>query len=273
MFIRRLESVNAFLAVDLADAPGTGVARLAPKILQGGAKDLARSMTYALASLERRETGISAGINAGPDNRASAVVAFAGEVAGWEAHFRLTPGRGIEAGELDSLGIPLEDDLVAVSAVAAAMASMPGATTASVMGGDVALDAQLASANLTVIDTDDPVAVTCDLLFCGSKVGAIDHLAAARLGCSVVVPTGPLPLTARAIAVCRQRGITALPDFITTCGPLVADSEGAAATTAASIVAEVLGHPDGVFLGACERAESFLAGWQDHLPFGRPMAP
>ncbi|HJL88928.1 MAG TPA: hypothetical protein QF905_01195 [Acidimicrobiales bacterium] len=272
MFIRKLESVNAFVAVDLADVPGAGVARLAPKILQGGAKNLARSMTYVLASLERRETGISAGINAQPDDRADAVSSFVNEVAGWEAGFRLTTGKGIDVGELGALGDPLQGHLVAVSAVAAAMASMPAATTASVMGGDAALDAQLASANLTVINSDDPVSVACDLLFCGSKVGAVDHLAAARLGCSVVVPTDALQLTARAVAVCRQRGIAALPDFITTCGPLVADSEDAA-TTAASIITEVGDHPDGPFLGACERAESFLAGWQDHLPFGRPMAP
>jgi|TARA_B100001971_G_scaffold192499_1_gene196815 hypothetical protein len=272
VFIRKLESVNAFVAIDLTDVPGTGVARLAPKILQGGAKDLARSMTYALASLERRETGVSAGINAGPDDRAGAVAAFSDEVAGWDAGFRLTPGKGIDTGELGDLWVPLGNDLVAVSAIAAAMASMPAATTASVMGGDTALRAELDSANLTVIDSDDPVAVACDLLFCGSKVGAIDHLAAARLGCSVVVPTGPLPLTARAVAVCRQRGIAALPDFVTTSGPLVADREEAA-YTAASIIAEVSDHPDGPFLGACKRAESFLTGWQDHLPFGRPMAP
>ncbi len=272
MFIRKLESVGAFVVVDLADVSGVGIARLAPKVLQGGTKNLARSMTYALASLGRRETGISAGINAQSDNRADAVASFVNEVVGWEAGFSLSPGKGIEAGELGALGNPLQGDLVAVSAVAAAMASMPAATTASVMGGDAALDAQLASANLTVIDSDDPVSVACDLLFCGSKVGAIDHLAAARLGCSVVVPTDALQLTARAVAVCRQRGIAALPDFVTTSGPLVADSEEAAAT-AASIVAEVGDHPDGPFLGACERAESFLAGWQDHLPFGRPMAP
>ncbi|MBT4655855.1 MAG: hypothetical protein HOB61_02230, partial [Actinobacteria bacterium] len=63
MFIRKLSSTAAFVAVDLADCPGHGVVRSAPKILQGGAKDLARSMTYTLACLERQETGISAGIS------------------------------------------------------------------------------------------------------------------------------------------------------------------------------------------------------------------
>ncbi len=272
MFIRKLESVNAFVAVDFAEVPGTGVARLAPKVLQNGAKDLARSMTYALALLERQETGISAGINAQPEERSSAVAAFAKEVASWDIDFNLTPGMGIETGELAALGIPLQNDLVAVSAVAAAMVAMPRAATAAVMGSGIALDVELASADLTIVKSSDPASATCDLLFCSSKVGAIDHLAAARLGCSVLVPTGPLPLTARAVAVCRQRGITALPDFITTAGPLIADRQQAI-TTAASFVTEFLNHPDGPFLGACEKAESFLAEWQEHLPFGRPMAP
>ena len=67
MFIRKTTTTDAFVAVDLGDVPGHGVVRLAPKILQGGAKDLARSVTYALASLERRGTGVSAGVNSTPD--------------------------------------------------------------------------------------------------------------------------------------------------------------------------------------------------------------
>ena len=43
MKIRKLESINAFVAVDLEDTPGRGVVRTSKKILQGGAKDLARS--------------------------------------------------------------------------------------------------------------------------------------------------------------------------------------------------------------------------------------
>ena len=37
-------------------------------------------------------------------------------------------------------------------------------------------------------------------------------------------------------------------------------------------VREVHGHDEGPLLGACERAEAFLATWQDELPFGRPLA-
>ncbi|MBC8194755.1 MAG: hypothetical protein H8E69_03235 [Actinobacteria bacterium] len=272
MFIRKLETVDAFVAVDLADVSGTGTARLAPKILQGGARDMARSITYALASLQRHETGISAGINSKPESRSDAAAAFATEVADWDATFSLSPGKGVEAGELGRIEAPPNDHVLAVGAVAAATATMPAATTAAVIGGSDDLRSELASANITVIADDDPISAHVDLLFCGSKMGAIDHLVAARLDCSVVVPTGPLPLTARAVAVCRQRGILALPDFVTTCGPLIEDSS-LVADTVSAIIGEVLEHPDGPLLGACERAEEFLATWQENLPFGRPMAP
>ena len=59
MKIQKLESINAFVAVDLEGVPGRGILRASKKILQGGAKDLARSMTYALASLNLKETLIS----------------------------------------------------------------------------------------------------------------------------------------------------------------------------------------------------------------------
>ena len=35
---------------------------------------------------------------------------------------------------------------------------------------------------------------------------------------------------------------------------------------------ESLEHEDGLFLGACYRAESFLASWHDTKLFGRPLA-
>ena len=40
----------------------------------------------------------------------------------------------------------------------------------------------------------------------------------------------------------------------------------------AEVVTELAGSPDGLFLAACARAETFLRSWQDTLPFGRPLA-
>ena len=272
MFIRKATTTDAFVAVDLGDVAGHGVVRLAPKILQGGAKDLARSVTYALASLERRETGISAGINSTPDGRDAAIAAFATEVAGWDAGYRLTAGKGVAAGELGDLEVPSDALLLAVGAVAAGLAACPDAGTAAVDGsaGPALLD-ELTARGLSVVEAEDPLTATADLLFVGSKVGVIDHVAVGRLQVRVVVPTGPLPITTRAVAHCRRDGVLALPDFVTTVGPLLGGAD-AVRDTVSSIIGDVTGHADGPILGACERAEAFLAGWLDDLPFGRPMA-
>ena len=86
-----------------------------------------------------------------------------------------------------------------------------------------------------------------------------------------MVPTGPLPITTRAVAHCRRNGVLALPDFVTTAGPLVGEAD-AVRDTVSTIIGDVLGHGDGPLLGACELAEAFMAGWLTDLPFGRPMA-
>ena len=272
MFIRKTTTTDAFVAVDLGDVPGHGVVRLAPKILQGGAKDLARSVTYALASLERRETGISAGVNSTPDGRDAAIAAFAAEVAEWDAGYRLTAGKGVAAGELGDLETPSNAVLLAAGAVAAGLAACPDAGTAVVDGsaGPALLD-ELAARGLSLVEAEDPLTATADLLFVGSRVGVIDHVAADRLQVRVVVPTGPLPITTRAVAHCRRNGVLALPDFVTTAGPLVGEAD-AVRDTVSTIIGDVLGHGDGPLLGACERAEAFMAGWLTDLPFGRPMA-
>ena len=67
--IHKLESTDAFIAFDLDDAPATGITRLARKVLQDGAKLLARSTTYSFASFGIQMGGGSAGINAQGDDR------------------------------------------------------------------------------------------------------------------------------------------------------------------------------------------------------------
>ena len=125
-----------------------------------------------------------------------------------------------------------------------------------------------------------------DVLVVGSKPGVVDHQAAARVQASLLVPAGPVPVTAKALAVLRRAGTTVLPDFVTTAGPLFAgwpaggpagstgpvDPADAAAAAIAGVLAEVAGHADGPLLGACHRAEAFLASWRPSLPFGRPLA-
>jgi glutamate dehydrogenase/leucine dehydrogenase len=121
-----------------------------------------------------------------------------------------------------------------------------------------------------------------DVLFCGSKTGLIDHDRVAELRVTMVVPTGPVPVTAKALAAARRAEIVVLPDFITTSAPLFALEPGEGASLdgvrgAASVgllaaLGEVLGHERGPVLGACERAEAHLATWRDELPVYRPLA-
>lgn len=106
MKIHKLSSVDAFLAFDLGDAPAAGVVRSAPKILQGGAKDMARSLTYTFASFEMQRGGVSGGINAKPEDRDAAIASFAEELAPMVADGKLflDPAKGVTAEGLAPLG-------------------------------------------------------------------------------------------------------------------------------------------------------------------------
>ncbi len=82
MRLHKFQSVDAFVALDLAGAEAaSGPVRWARKILQGGAKDLARSQTYTYAALQMRRSGASAGINAEAQGRSEAIAAFVAEAA------------------------------------------------------------------------------------------------------------------------------------------------------------------------------------------------
>ena len=341
MAIHKLTSTDAFVAFDLDGAPAAGIVRAAPKILQGGAKDLARSMTYTFATLEMQRGGASAGINAQPDDRAAAIAAFASELTPMAADgaLALDAGKGVATDQLaelnaaddrsdlasqahgdDTLGAHLAG-LGPVVAAAAAVGGLDGKKIAiegfGATGPALAAAAAAQGATIVAISTTkgsksdagglDPAELSgawaesgdamlgddadaawkvfgaeADILFAGSKAGAINHETAGRLGASAVVPHGALPFTARALAVMQRADITLVPDFISLAAPAVAawpgdasdaDAVIAKATNAIeSAISETLSHDDGAFLGACYRAEAFLSTWQESLPFGRPLA-
>jgi glutamate dehydrogenase/leucine dehydrogenase len=137
-------------------------------------------------------------------------------------------------------------------------------------------------AELGEVDTADAVLRSpVGVLIAGSKVGVIGDGAAAGVQARFVVPDGALPVTAKALAMLGRLGVMVLPDFVTTGGHLAAwpDETGAVAPDAAAAAAlveavlrQVLDHPLGPLLGACESAEEFLLTWRDTLPFGRPIA-
>ena len=273
MKIQKLESINAFVAVDLEGVPGRGVLRASKKILQGGAKDLARSMTYGLASLNLKETGVSAGISTPPEEKNEAIKTFFEEIREWENEFSFTAGLGVTS-EDTAENTPEERlQLLAIGTLISALTAKPDASTAVIDDKILspALETELTKKGIEIIPSENPFDETADVLFCGSKMGVIDHEIAEKLSFSVIVPTAALPITTRAVAVCKRRNILALPDFITTAGPIIKD-KNLTEETLSSIVNEVIDHTDGPLMGACERAEVYLSTWQSELPFGRPMA-
>jgi glutamate dehydrogenase (NAD(P)+) len=129
-----------------------------------------------------------------------------------------------------------------------------------------------------------------DLLLAGSRAGVLDHtLIGEAPPARALVPWGPVPVTAKALAALRRQGVVVVPDFVALAGPALAavgvvsgaaDAGGAEAAGATGAVAgavtgvldEVMDEADGPLLGACRRAEAFLGTWRDELPFGRPIA-
>ena len=290
----KLETVDAFIVFDLADAPeSVGIVRSARKILPGGASDLARSMTYAFATFEMRRSGASAGINALDDDRADAVAKFAAEIAPMVGSGRFLPEPGTrvprtametlaDADPRAAVGDVADQAAVAGVVAAAAQASggLDGRTSAIEGSGPIcdALKIAVEERGGTLVEMNGQA----DVLFAGSKMGAINHTTAEQLQVGTVVPYSPIPVTARALAILSRAGTTVVPDFISTAGSLFAwwptgdpSPEAIAADAAAKITAsleEIADHPDGLFLAAAYRAESFLATWQETLPFGRPLA-
>lgn len=132
------------------------------------------------------------------------------------------------------------------------------------------------------LDAAHVLGVDADVLLCGSKLGLVDHQVADSLACRVLAPIGVAPVTAKGLAVAGRRDVTVLPDFLTLSGALHTfrppESQQAASLAdhvtarTTELTAHVLGHAEGAYLGACERAETFLRTWQDELPFGRPLA-
>jgi Glutamate/Leucine/Phenylalanine/Valine dehydrogenase len=326
---RKLSTVDGFIVVDLDDAPvATGIVRQGPKILAGGAEDLARSLTYTFASLGMARSGASCGINAPDDAKADAIAAFVAEVAMMAGAVLVDPGKGVTAADLAALQphdprTPItnatRDALIAAGAIAAAAhalgdlagrrvaiegftasskalvaglvahgATVVGVSTAkgSVRNANGFSAEELAQGAALVGESADPafkvLGVDCDVLFVGSKTGAIDDKGAPFITAKAVVPTGALPVTAKALAALRRAGVAVYPDFVTLAGPVLAAWNGAgrsdeqlSADTAAAVGAildELAGHVDGPLLAACYRAEAFLSTWQPRLPFGRPLA-
>lgn len=343
MALRKLSSTDAFIVTDLEDVPCFGIIRSAPKILQGGAKDLARSMTYTFAAFEMQYGGASGGINAKPDERSQAISSFVDEIQDSvrDGSLGLDPGKGITASDFDSLSAvdhrnqmrfeTYQKDLfhIYLSGLgpvecASHLVDLDGKTAAiegfgahSVVmaelleerGAKVIAVSTLSGSlsNSDGIDVDDirdrwdnhgadfvvgegeeaePAwkifQSGADIMFAGSKMGAINHTTAEKLEIEALIPHQPLPFTAKALAVLQKSGCVVVPCFIPVAGPLfaywndegtdLADVVSKVSSDMKTVLDEAREHEDGLFLASCYRAESFLASWQESLPFGRPLA-
>ena len=291
----KAKSTDAFVVVDLDGAEvAAGIVRNARKVLQDGARNLARSATYTYAVLGLEVSGASAAVNADGDARDAAVAAFVEEFAARDEAPRLLldAGKGIRPDELAPLRAGDDRNAVdatqrdrsigiaAVAALGAALGSVDGTTVAAEPGAatDAALDA-FREAGASVVTADPDLTTSCDALLVGSKVGAVAHEMVPSLATRCLVPLAPLAVTARALAVAKRNGIAVLPDFVIAAGPALAawtrDADPAAvdaeiAGRVGAIVADAGAHAEGHVLGACEMAETFLSGWSS-VPFGRPL--
>ena len=341
----KLSAAKGFILLDLPDADrSVGVVRSAPSILQSGATNLARSVTYSLASFGIQAGGASAGVNAKPDERAAAVASFVQDALplAEQNGLLLDAGRGVQDDELaplraydprpgwlraeeggitgsdylvvagvnaaaSAVGTPLEGATIAIeglSYISLALADHVVATGGKVVGIGTAAGSALNPDGFDIaavfeawtsggdgcvkaIGGDIKAAwaifgTKCDALLVGSKVGALTHEGAAAVKAASLLPTGLVPLTTKAVVALERAGRKVVPDFLTLAGPYLAAfgdvgdgpdvaAQGVSAQIAAA-VRESAGSPDGLFLGACARAEAFLATWQPALPFGRPLA-
>ena len=220
----------------------------------------------------------------------AAALRRAGIVAAADLALESLDGRRVAIEGFDAAGLELATDLitrgarvVAISTASGTASSADGFELAQLVDGFAAHRADVVKE--LGVDTRPGWAVfgaDADALLVGSKTGALDHNGAPHVKARVVIPTGALPVSAKALAMLGRSGVVVLPDFIVLGGPLAAwpvdgaqapaDGVTAAGHLVTSALGEVLDAPQGPVLAACERAESFLLTWRSELPFGRPIA-
>ena len=302
-----LSSTDAFVITDIGDVPATGVVRRGKKILQSSAQDLARSATYSFATFGMQRSGASAGINAEGAAEDPAASAFVTELLSHAtAGLHLDPGKGMAKTDLAPLTSAADRHPFAGSRAITAqgvVASARWACSGELVGRTAAVEglghspladlvaAALSDAGATIVTPEGLDkkpwlfwSAEADVLLCGLKPGTLTHQGAPMVKARAVIPWGPLPVTTKAFVMMRRQGITVVPDFVSAAAGLIAEylpnsrtMDSAQLSTLASravteILVECSNHPEGVFIGACERAESYLTTWTEFRPFGRPLA-
>lgn len=283
-----------------AEAISAAVAALADPVAAGLVLDAGRGLTDAdLAPLYAID-GRPPGYHAHRDELTGVGVAAAAGCV------RPLDGATIAIETLDAVSlafarsaVALGGRVVAVARAGSAIADLAGfdpdalATALADTGGD-------GLAALAPDHGTDPAAVLTaevDIVAIGSKMSAVDHNAATSIRATVLVPTGWVPVTTRALAVLTRQGVTVVPDFVALAGAVTSsglvggdastapgaapgtapgtDAAGIAAATVAGIMTEVLAGVGDVWnnpvLAACARAEAFIIDRGHELPTTRPL--
>jgi hypothetical protein len=305
MALRELETTDGFVITDFDDCPAAGVVRRARKILQSSASDLARSATYTFASFGLERSGASGGLNAEGDAAGPALEAMLAELEPRAAagELDLFAGKGLSPDELAPLtaaaglnGLAGSDRATTAGVVAATSWALGGSlegrrvaieeSPASPAPADLARSVAAAGGEVVEVPGLDAKpwmiwGADVDAILAGTKPGTLTHQGADFVRARALVPWGQIPFTTKALAVLLRKGETVVvPDFVSAGGGLVAgylpgDDDAVIeeiVSRVALILTEVGDHADGPLLGACYRAEAFMATWQPSLPFGRPLA-
>ena len=168
MPIHTLSGTDAFVLTDLADAPATGVVRVARKVLTSSAAELARSATYSFALFEMQRSGASAGVNAEGAAIEPAQEAFVAEVAPLvEAGLHLDAGKGFDPAALAPLASADSRNPAGVS---------PTVTAAGVVAALEAVLGPVEDRKVGIEGIDSgavPLAVAAALLDRGARIVAV----------------------------------------------------------------------------------------------------
>lgn len=255
--------------------------------LADAAKGVTETDLAPLRDGDERDTGRLAG--EGPTfvdqcEGLSVAVSAHHTAAGLDGKTVAIEGFGVTGPAIAAAAIERGATISAISTATGTVTSADGFSAAALADGWAAAGADLVNDLGEVGDAKAIFGSGADVWFVGSKMGIVDHEVAAQIGeASAVVSSGRVALTARALAVLRRGGVAVPADFLSLAGSTLAlwgDANRTEGEILAGIgedigdmTAEFKSHDDGPFLAACFEAESFLSGWQETLPFGRPLAP
>lgn len=123
-----------------------------------------------------------------------------------------------------------------------------------------------------------------DVLIPAARIGSYTPEVAGKVRAGVIVPAASVPYTEAGLAVLRERGIVALPDFVTTAGAVIGvhSPRGLSADEVLARVVRLIGeHVVGARLAkidpiiyAATLAETFMSTWipAEHCPDRPPVA-